>query len=96
MMSCTSIARTTADRHGVARRRRDADVPGHCHPTGGVKKGDPEEPETIPIPYSFDQVLELISAPRRRSLLYHLKDRSDTEVPRTTSSTAKLEGDSWR
>jgi len=50
-------------------------------PPGGVKNGDPEEPETIPIPYSFDQVLELISAPRRRSLLYHLKDRSESEVP---------------
>lgn len=50
-------------------------------PPGGVRRGDPEEPEAIPIPYSFDQVLELISAPRRRSLLYHLKDRSDTEVP---------------
>jgi len=50
-------------------------------PPGGVGQGNPEEPETIPIPYSFDQVLELISAPRRRSLLYHLKDRSENEVP---------------
>ena len=49
-------------------------------PPGGVGKGDPEQPETIPIPYAFDQVLELISAPRRRSLLYHLKDRSENET----------------
>lgn len=46
-------------------------------PPGGVAKGNPQEPETIPIPYSFDQVLELISSPRRRCLLYHLKDRTE-------------------
>ncbi|MFB6223436.1 MAG: hypothetical protein ABEH86_07165 [Haloarcula sp.] len=46
-------------------------------PPGGVAKGEPEKPETIPIPYSFDQVLDLVSSPRRRCLLYHLKDRSE-------------------
>lgn len=43
-------------------------------PPGGVSPTDPDRPETVPIPYSFDTVLELVSAPRRRVLLYHLKD----------------------
>ncbi|MFB6159703.1 MAG: hypothetical protein ABEJ61_00825 [Haloferacaceae archaeon] len=38
-------------------------------------------PVTAPIPYSFDTVLELVAAPRRRTLLYHLKDRTDERIP---------------
>ncbi|PYZ02810.1 hypothetical protein C8039_06645 [Halogeometricum sp. wsp3] len=34
------------------------------------------------------KVLQLISAPRRRSLLYHLNDRSETGSRWTNSSTA--------
>jgi hypothetical protein len=49
-------------------------------PPGGVGKWDPDRPETVPIPYSFDQALDLISVPRRRTLLYHLKDRTDEEI----------------
>lgn len=45
-------------------------------PPGGAAATDPDNPETIPIPYSFDTVLTLISKPRRRTILYHLKDRT--------------------
>lgn len=50
-------------------------------PSGGHSKWEPDQPETIPIPYSFDQALNLISVPRRRTLLYDLKDRADEEIP---------------
>lgn len=61
----------------------DADAPSvgaSTTPPGGVGKWDPDRPETVPIPYSFDQALDLISVPRRRTLLYHLKDRTDEEI----------------
>lgn len=46
-------------------------------PPGGVATTDPDRPETVPIPYSFDTVLGLISVSRRRTILYHLKERSN-------------------
>jgi hypothetical protein len=55
----------------------DADRPSFRRstaPPGGTAGIDPSRPETIPMPYSFDQTLELISVARRRTLLYHLKD----------------------
>lgn len=33
-------------------------------------------PDPVPIPYSFEAVLEILSASRRRTLLYELKDRT--------------------
>jgi len=50
-------------------------------PPGGTAGTDPSCPETIPMPYSFDQTLDLISVPRRRTLLYHLKDLGVGTVP---------------
>jgi hypothetical protein len=62
----------------------DADAPSFRRsttPPGGVADTDPDVPETIPIPYSFDRILDLISVARRRTLLYHLKDAADGTVP---------------
>jgi len=42
-------------------------------PPGGAARTDPERPETIPMPYSFGSVIELISDSRRRTLLYALR-----------------------
>ncbi|WP_348610933.1 DUF7504 family protein [Halobaculum rarum] len=42
-------------------------------PPGGVARTDSARPETVPIPYSFDSVIELISDSRRRTLLYALR-----------------------
>ena len=50
-------------------------------PPGGAAKTDPDRPETVPMRYSFETVLELLSSPRRRTLLYHLKDQPAEEVP---------------
>jgi len=50
-------------------------------PPGGAAKTDPDRPETVPMRYSFETVLELLSSPRRRTLLYHLKDRLGEEIP---------------
>jgi hypothetical protein len=55
----------------------DADAPSFRRstaPPGGTASTDPDRPETVPISYSFDQTLSLISDPRRRTLLYWLKD----------------------
>ncbi|WP_251330938.1 DUF7504 family protein [Haloplanus pelagicus] len=62
----------------VTRAPADVDRPSFRQstaPPGGTAGTDPARPETIPMPYAFDQMLELISVPRRRTLLYHLKDR---------------------
>lgn len=50
-------------------------------PPGGTAKTDPERPETVPMPQSFDTLLELLSEPRRRTLLYALKDHPSQGVP---------------
>lgn len=42
-------------------------------PPGGAARTDPERPETVPMPYSFDSVIELISDARRRTVLYVLR-----------------------
>lgn len=49
-------------------------------PPGGTASTDPDRPETVPIPYSFDQTLGLISDARRRTLLYWLKDMGSGTV----------------
>lgn len=49
-------------------------------PPGGTAKTDPNRPETVPMRYSFDTVLELVSSPRRRTLLYNLKSQPSGEV----------------
>ncbi|WP_435093688.1 DUF7504 family protein [Halorubrum sp. N11] len=49
-------------------------------PPGGTGKTDPNRPETVPMRYSFDTVLELVSSPRRRSLLYNLKSQPTEEI----------------
>jgi DNA-binding transcriptional ArsR family regulator len=36
--------------------------------------------EAVPMRYSFDTLIELVSSPRRRTLLYNLKSRSADEV----------------
>jgi len=61
----------------------DADRPSFRRstaPPGGTASTDPDRPETVPIPYSFDQTLALISDARRRTLLYWLKDRGSGTV----------------
>ena len=50
-------------------------------PPGGRAKTDPDRPETVPMRYSFDTLLDLLSSPRRRTLLYYLKNRSEDEIP---------------
>jgi hypothetical protein len=55
-------------------------------PPGG-RPGVDGAPETIPMPYSFDQTFDLVSVPRRRTLLYHLKHQDSG----THSLTAVVE-----
>ncbi|WP_157884868.1 DUF7504 family protein [Halorubrum aethiopicum] len=50
-------------------------------PPGGVSKIDPDHPETVPMRYSFETLLDLLSPPRRRTLLYHLKNQPDQVIP---------------
>lgn len=50
-------------------------------PPGGTAKTDPNRSEAVPMRYSFDTLLELVTSPRRRTLLYNLKGRSAEEVP---------------
>jgi len=50
-------------------------------PPGGRAKTDPDRPETVPMRHSFDTLLDLLSSPRRRTLLYYLKNRSEDEIP---------------
>ncbi|WP_144926260.1 DUF7504 family protein [Halorubrum salsamenti] len=50
-------------------------------PPGGAAKTDPDRPETVPMRHSFDTVLDLLSPPRRRTLLYNLKNQPTTEIP---------------
>ncbi|WP_276274163.1 DUF7504 family protein [Haloarcula litorea] len=49
-------------------------------PPGGTSVVTAERPETIPMPYSFDGVLDLLSDPIRRTILYYLKDRDRGEI----------------
>jgi hypothetical protein len=68
----------------VRRAPDDAERPSFrpsTAPPGGTAGTDPSRRETIPMPYSFDQTLDLISVPRRRTLLYHLKDLGVGAVP---------------
>ncbi|MFB9823008.1 DUF7504 family protein [Halobaculum roseum] len=50
-------------------------------PPGGAARTDPERPETVPMPYSFDSVVDLISQPRRRTLLYVLRSCRCDQIP---------------
>lgn len=50
-------------------------------PPGGAARTDSARPETIPMPYSFDSVIDLISDPRRRTLLYALRENRRDEYP---------------
>lgn len=50
-------------------------------PPGGTAKTDPDRPETVPMRYSFDTILELLASPRRRTLLYNLKTQPPGEIP---------------
>lgn len=50
-------------------------------PPGGTASTDPNRPETVPMRHSFDTILELLSSPRRRTLLYKLKNQSLSEIP---------------
>jgi hypothetical protein len=71
------IDATAEDGWRVTSAGADADAPSFrrsTSPPGGAASTDPDRPETVPIPYSFDQTLGLISDPRRRTLLYRLKD----------------------
>jgi hypothetical protein len=50
-------------------------------PPGGAARTDPDRPETVPMRHSFETILDLLSCPRRRTLLYHLKDRPERSIP---------------
>lgn len=50
-------------------------------PPGGTASTDPNRPETVPMRHSFDAILELLSSPRRRTLLYNLKNQALSEIP---------------
>jgi hypothetical protein len=78
------IEHVPGDGWTVSRAPADADAPSFrrsTDPPGGTAGSRSGPPETIPVPYSFDQMLDLISTPRRRSLLYHLKDRDGGRIP---------------
>lgn len=49
-------------------------------PPGGAAKTDPDRPETVPMRYSFDTILDLLSSPRRRTLLYNLSRQPTEEI----------------
>ena len=68
----------------VARADDDADAPSFRRstaPPGGAASTDPDRPETVPLPYSFDRTLDLISDPRRRTLLYRLNAVGSGTIP---------------
>jgi len=67
---------TVSERTGTAPTFRST-VP----PPGGAAKTDPARPETVPMRYSFDTILDLLSSARRRTLLYNLKNRPSEEIP---------------
>jgi len=72
--------------HGWAVTRADAEATspsfrGSTAPPGGTAGRRAGTPETVPIPQSFDTVLDLLSVSRRRTLLYHLECRDGTTVP---------------
>jgi len=50
-------------------------------PPGGTAKTGSDRPETVPMRYSFETVLDLLSCPNRRTLLYYLKSRPAGEIP---------------
>ncbi|MFO8116143.1 MAG: hypothetical protein R6U01_12455 [Halorubrum sp.] len=50
-------------------------------PPGGTAKTDPNRSEAVPMRYSFETLLELVTSPRRRTLLYNLKSQSAEEIP---------------
>ncbi|WP_066412550.1 DUF7504 family protein [Halorubrum aethiopicum] len=50
-------------------------------PPGGAARTDPDRPETVPMRHSFETILDLLSCPRRRTLLYHLKNQPNQVVP---------------
>lgn len=50
-------------------------------PPGGTAKTEPGQPETVPMRYSFDTILDLLSSPRRRTILYALKTAPTKEIP---------------
>lgn len=50
-------------------------------PPGGAAKTDPDRPETVPMRHSFDTILGLLAAPRRRTLLYNLKNQPSPATP---------------
>lgn len=50
-------------------------------PPGGTAKTDPDRPETVPMRHSFETILDLLSPPRRRTLLYNLKNQPTPEIP---------------
>lgn len=49
-------------------------------PPGGTAKTDPTGSEAVPMRYSFETVLELVSSPRRRTLLYNLMSQPTEEI----------------
>lgn len=49
-------------------------------PPGGTAKTDPTRSEAVPMRYSFETVLELVSSPRRRTLLYNLMNQPAEEI----------------
>lgn len=48
--------------------------------TSGAGTATGDGHETVPIPYSFDEMLDLISNARRRATLYYLKDQVDGTI----------------
>lgn len=53
---------------------------GSTVPPGGDHAPTPGPLSTVPMPYSFDTVLDLIAAARRRTLLYALKDSQSSSL----------------
>ncbi|VTT85753.1 hypothetical protein DM2_1791 [Halorubrum sp. DM2] len=49
-------------------------------PPGGTGTADPDRSETVPMRHSFETVLDLVSSPRRRTLLYNLKSQPTEDV----------------
>lgn len=79
-----AVVEYTPDDGWIPRERESTTTPtfrSTASPPGGAAKTDPDRPETVPMRHSFDTILELLSSPRRRTLLYNLKNQPTEVIP---------------
>jgi hypothetical protein len=68
------IVSDATDRDVSPSFRRSTQSPGE---TSGATV---ERPEAVPMPHSIDEVLDLLTNPLRRTILYYLKDQGHGEI----------------